>query len=65
MADFNVEPSSYFTEANKPKDIVVKPLKANTGEKITRRLRISAPGYEDKFVTLTQEGAPEPPTPTP
>lgn len=66
MADFIVEPTSYFREANKPKDIVIKPAKANDStEPIVRKLRIKAQGYDDKIITLTQGGKPVPPTPTP
>lgn len=58
MADFNVEPSSYFSSANTPRTITVKPIKANTGDTITRKLKIEAPGYDPKYITLTHRGAP-------
>lgn len=55
---FSVEPSSTFVSANTSKTITVKPLAANTGETITKKLRIKAQGYDDKIITLTHKGAP-------
>lgn len=55
---FSVDPNSTFVTANVPKTITVKPLAANTGEAITKKLRIKAQGYDDKIITLTQRAAP-------
>lgn len=59
MADFITNPAtSYFAMANQPRTITVKPAKKNTGEQITKRLKISAPGFTDKYITLVQRAAP-------
>lgn len=59
MADFITNPAtSYFATANQPRTITVKPAKQNTGEQITKRLKISAPGFTDKYITLVQRVAP-------
>lgn len=59
MADFITNPAtSYFATANQPRTITVKPAKQNTGEQITKRLKISAPGFTDKYITLVQRAAP-------
>lgn len=59
MVDFITNPAtSYFATANQPRTITVKPAKQNTGEQITKRLKISAPGFTDKYITLVQRAAP-------
>lgn len=58
MANFITNPAtSYFATANQPKTITVRPAKQNTGENIIKRLKISAPGFTDKYITLTQRAA--------
>ena len=63
MANFITNPAtSYFATANQPKTITVRPAKQNTGDNIIKRLKISAPGFTDKYITLTQRAAtPAPP----
>ena len=63
MADhFITNPAtSYFATANQPKTITVRPAKQNTGGDnmiIIKRLKISAPGFTDKYITLVQRAAP-------
>lgn len=66
MANFITNPAtSYFATANQPKTITVRPAKQNTGKNIVKRLKISAPGFTDKYITLTQRAAPPAPPITP
>lgn len=66
MANFITNPAtSYFATANQPKTITVRPANQNTGENIVKRLKISAPGFTDKYITLTQRAAPPAPPITP
>ena len=61
MADYFITnpATSYFATANQPKTITVRPAKQNTGEvKIIKQLKISAPGFTDKYITLVQRAAP-------
>lgn len=55
-SNFIVEPDAFFSQANKPRTITIKPIGVNTGDTtIRKQLRISAPGYEDKIVYLTHQ----------
>ena len=55
-SNFIVEPNAFFSQANVPKTITIKPIGVNTGDTtIRKQLRISAPGYEDKIVYLTHQ----------
>lgn len=59
MADFSVNPDTFFSSKGVPKTITVKPLAKNDGEAPKKRqLRIKVPGYDDKIIKLTQEGKP-------
>lgn len=55
-SNFIVEPDAFFSQANVPRTITIKPIGVNTGDTIKKQLRISAPGYEDKIVYLTHQG---------
>lgn len=67
MANFITNPAtSYFATANQPKTITVRPAKQNIGvDNIIKRLKISAPGFTDKYITLVQRAAPPAPPITP
>lgn len=54
-SNFIVEPDAFFSQANVPRTITIKPIGVNTGDTIRKQLRISAPGYEDKIVYLTHQ----------
>lgn len=55
-SNFIVEPDAFFSRANEPRTITIKPTGVNTGETtIRKQLRISAPGYKDKIVYLTHQ----------
>lgn len=59
MADFSIDPDSFFSTKNGSRIITVKPLAKNEEETPKRKqLRIKVPGYDDKIITLTQEGNP-------
>ena len=55
-SNFIVEPDAFFSQANVPRTITIKPIGVNTGDTIKKQLRISAPGYGDKIVYLTHQG---------
>lgn len=56
-SNFIVEPDAFFSQANVPRTITIKPIGVNTGEvAIIKQLIISAPGYKDKIVYLTHHG---------
>lgn len=55
-SNFIVEPDAFFSQANVPRTITIKPIGVNTGDTIKKQLRISASGYEDKIVYLTHQG---------
>lgn len=56
-SNFIVEPDAFFSQANKPRTITIKPTGVNTGDTIIRKqLRISASGYkEDRIVYLIHQ----------
>ena len=55
-SNFIVEPDAFFSQANVPRTITIKPTGVNAGDTtIRKQLRISAPGYQDKIVYLTHQ----------
>lgn len=56
-SNFIVEPDAFFSQANKPRTITIKPTGVNTGDTMIRKqLRISASGYkEGKIVYLAHQ----------
>lgn len=60
MADFSVNPDTFFSSKGVSKVITVKPLAKNSETTPKKKqLRIKVPGYDDKIITLTQAGKPE------